>query len=99
MIILPINSVINPLIYDDTVTKLIKLPFKKVRKIVTNSVLFTSRTTHQTVELQQVEGQTGMEMVGSASESHGGGQNLDNISDTKKMKEKVATELIEEMPM
>ena len=40
IIILPINSVINPLIYDDTVSSLINTPVKKLLAFITNSRLY-----------------------------------------------------------
>ena len=36
-LILPLNSIINPLIYDDTIAKLIVVPVKKLINIVFNS--------------------------------------------------------------
>ena len=39
---LPLNSVINPLIYDDTVTNLIAAPVKKIANLVSGSAVFQS---------------------------------------------------------
>ena len=36
MVILPINSVINPLLYDDTVTKVVKAPFSALLRRITS---------------------------------------------------------------
>ena len=39
MVILPINSVINPLLYDDTVTNAIRAPFRHLSTRITNSTI------------------------------------------------------------
>jgi hypothetical protein len=38
MIILPINSVVNPLIYDDTVIKLIVVPLRRLKTFVSSCI-------------------------------------------------------------
>ncbi|KAL5267865.1 hypothetical protein ACHWQZ_G004793 [Mnemiopsis leidyi] len=53
MILLPINSVINPLIYDNTVTKLITGPVNKVTSLVSNSAAV--RSVLSRAEVVQVE--------------------------------------------
>ena len=57
MILLPINSVINPLIYDNTVTKLITRPAKKATSLISNSTAFRSILSMraETVQLEVVE--------------------------------------------
>ena len=40
MMILPINSVINPLIYDDSVINLLLVPLQRLRILTTNSRVF-----------------------------------------------------------
>ena len=72
MIILPINSVINPLIYDDTVTKLISVPVQRLGTLVTGSRIYRElslrlqRSTNvNTIELDCVAVQDG-EVPGTA---------------------------------
>jgi hypothetical protein len=55
MVILPINSVINPLIYDDTVTNLIVLPLNKLKNSVSNLANTCSTVVKETIELEQAE--------------------------------------------
>ena len=57
MILLPINSVINPLIYDNTVTKLITRPAKKAASLISNSTAFRSILSMraENVQLEVVE--------------------------------------------
>ena len=72
MIILPINSVINPLIYDDTVTKLISVPVQRLGTLITGSRIYRElslrlqRSTNvNTIELDCVAVQDG-EVPGTA---------------------------------
>ena len=72
MIILPINSVINPLIYDDTVTKLISVPVQRLGTLITGSRIYRElslrlqRSTNvDTIELDCVAVQDG-EVPGTA---------------------------------
>ena len=72
MIILPINSVINPLIYDDTVTKLISVPVQRFGTLITGSRIYRElslrlqRSTNvNTIELDCVAVQDG-EVPGTA---------------------------------
>ena len=57
IIILPINSVINPLIYDDTITSLICTPIRRFGNSISNSRVFTElrsgfarQTTFETID-------------------------------------------------
>ena len=72
MIILPINSVINPLIYDDTVTNLIIVPIQRLGTQITDSRIYRElklrlqrSSTVDTIELDCVTGQDG-EVPGTA---------------------------------
>ena len=87
MIILPINSVINPLIYDDTVTHLLSLPVQRLRTATANSRIIrvfreriTRRRPLETMELDGVEVQGG-ERPASA-EFAGEGDNKNEVGDT-----------------
>ena len=42
MIILPINSVINPFLYDDVFKVMLRAPFRYVTEITTNSAIYQS---------------------------------------------------------
>ena len=61
MVILPINSVINPLLYDDTVTKVIKAPFSALLRRITSTCMVqeSEATPKETVELEGVRGAEG----------------------------------------
>ena len=53
MLILPINSVINPLIYDDTIVKLVRDPVRKFLAVVSNSAIIQNM--HDSVSLERQE--------------------------------------------
>ena len=59
MVILPINSVINPLLYDDVVTNIIKAPARALSTCICNSTIFqrfrhrVSPSPAEDIELQQ----------------------------------------------
>jgi hypothetical protein len=61
MIILPINSVINPLLYDDFITRVIKAPLLYIRSDLANSATYQSfiarfRTRNlETIEMEQMQ--------------------------------------------
>ena len=72
MIILPINSVINPLIYDDTVTNLISVPVQRLGTLITGSRIYRELTLSlqrsspvETIEMDCVAVQDG-EVPGTA---------------------------------
>ena len=61
IIILPINSVINPLIYDDTITSLISSPIRRFGSSISDSRIiqgirrrFERQTTGETIELENM---------------------------------------------
>ena len=87
MIILPINSVINPLIYGDTVTHLLSLPVQRLRTATANSRtirVFRERIRRprplETMELDGVEVQGGERPAGA--EFAGEEDNENQVGDT-----------------
>ena len=46
MIILPINSVINPLLYDDIVMSILGAPFRSISSQISNTTIYQSFITH-----------------------------------------------------
>ena len=92
IIILPINSVINPLLYDDLVTSLLNKPTQAGRTFITristrlsNSITRRTRRTSPAVENSQmdttVRTQTTDFQVTPASQQAGGGEILVEIRD------------------
>ena len=72
MIVLPINSVINPLIYNDTVTNLISVPVQRLGTLITGSRIYRELTLRlkrsspvETIEMDCVAVQDG-EVPGTA---------------------------------
>jgi hypothetical protein len=61
MIVLPINSVINPLLYNDFITGITSAPFRSIRTNLLNSVTYQSFMSHfsttnqETMEMGKVE--------------------------------------------
>ena len=56
IIILPINSVINPLLYNEMVTGVLTAPFRTFSSITTNSAIYRSfRTRFSTTPLEEME--------------------------------------------
>jgi hypothetical protein len=83
MIILPINSVLNPLIYDDTVTRLIVIPVKRVINIVSNLASLARPSTGQTIELEHIEEHTGT-ATAAAAEKQSDGEKTNQITGVAK---------------
>jgi hypothetical protein len=61
MIVLPINSVINPLLYDDFITRIAAAPLRPIRTSLVNSATYLSVIEHfrsaqvETIEMEQIE--------------------------------------------
>jgi hypothetical protein len=99
MIILPINSVINPLIYDDSATKLIATPIKRFVNTVSNSTLSVNQHS-KAIELERVGKATAV-----VAEMQSQGKKMNKIADIPlentniEPEGEVATDLIEETPL